>query len=164
MIRGVASLAASLILVGCEPSVQLEMSTGVDNGLNEALAGTWRVEGMLQSDCPAEWMRRLPTGQTRWTARDGALVIEALTGASETVTVHPVDDHRLMSQGTLTVQDCAVTETLWLDIHSLDGAWASGTYEASLEHDGSERCKALAEEANLPDGCLTQLNWQARRL
>ncbi len=164
MIRVAAILAGLIALVGCEPAIQLETSTGIDNGLEEDLAGTWRVEGVLQSDCPDDWRRRLPTGETRWTARDGQLVIEALTGVSETVALWPIDDWRLLSRATLTVQNCAITETLRLDIHRLEGPWASGVYEASLEHDGSERCQELAQEANLPDRCMTQLDWQARRL
>ena len=160
----VRHIVMAVVVIGCAPSVQLEQPAVNEIPLDEALTGAWRVEGLMQSDCPTGWMRRLPTGQTRWTEQEGALVIEAMTGDSETVTLRPVAADQLVSEGSLTVQACTVTETLRLEIHALEGAWASGVYEAQLAHDGSPECVALAADASLPDRCLTQLTWQARRL
>ena len=143
MSRVIGALVLAAMGLGCAPTVQLSVPEE-DNtiALDAALMGTWRVEGMMQSDCPAEWMRRLPTGHTRWTEQQGALVIESMAGDSETVTLHPVASNQLESEGALTIHECTVTETLRLDIDTLDGPWASGVYEAQLAHDGSpERCR-----------------------
>ena len=133
-------------------------------GLVDALVGQWRVEGFIESDCPQEWRRAMPMGQTRWTAEQGQLVIEPVAGAAETVVLWPVDDTSLYNTATLTVLDCNVSETLSLEIESLGQYWANGTYVATLKHDGSDECLDLADQADVMDSCTTRFLWQARRL
>jgi len=164
VIRLFTSAVGLIALVGCAPDIQFETaSSGLENGLEQELAGVWRVEGVLHTDCPDGWRRRMPAGETRWVAQEGQLIIEPLTGDSETVTLWPMDERLLFNRATVTVQDCGITETLLLDIHSLQGRWASGIYEATLEHDGSAQCDTLATEAKLPNQCTTHFEWQARR-
>ena len=153
------------LLLGCMPPMDLEtFSTESKTDLVDELVGQWRVEGLLQSDCPQEWKRAMPMGQTRWAAEQGQLVIEPVTGAAENVVLWPVDEMRLFNTATLTVLDCDISETLSLDIESLSPYWASGIYEASFQHDGSEQCRELADEAGVVDQCTTRFHWQARRL
>ena len=163
--RDVLLILVGVNLWGCAPQVHLESySSQVESGLVDTLVGNWRVEGIFQSDCPNEWKRAMPMGQTRWSSQGGQLVIEPVTGASESVVLWPVDEDRLFNTATLTVLDCGVSETISLELDHVDQYWASGVYEATLFHDGSEQCHDLADQADVPDRCTTQVVWQARRL
>ena len=147
------------------PPVTLDtFSQDSQEGLVDALVGQWRVEGIIQSDCPQEWKRAMPMGQTHWVAEQGQLIITPAAGAAEHVMLWPVDEMSLFNTATLSVMDCEISETLSLEIESLGQYWSSGTYEATLQHDGSDTCIELADQADVADRCTTRFQWQARRL
>ena len=158
----------TMVLTGCgvEPAPEVEtLGGGVsDSPLLEELIGAWQVEAFIWSDCPEGWSRAMPTGTTLWSSDSGQLVIEAMSGASEAISLWPVDAWSLMGSTTITVPGCSATETLTLELDAVDDQWASGRYSAILQHDGSVTCQQLAAQATLPDQCQTEILWQARRL
>ena len=155
-------LALWCLAIGCGTPPESEPAPSSE--LIAPLVGAWRVEGPLQSDCPAELDRSLPRGETRWTDRDGRLHIASTTQSTPAVSLVPVNDRHFTSRSEASVPGCTGLQTLTLVVTQLDGQWASGRYTATFAHDGGPSCERLLAEADLPDGCETQLDWQARRL
>jgi hypothetical protein len=149
-----------------EPEVTLDLPTSdptSDTSL-EALSGTWRVEAGVWSDCPSEWQRPMPTGETAWEIADDHLVITATNSATPPAELWPLDERTLTRTIEVSFFDCTATETLTLIIDDVTDAFASGLYTATLQHDGSPACQEVTEEAALPERCETIMEWQAMRI
>jgi hypothetical protein len=129
----------------------------------EELAGLWRVEGMVSSDCPEPLVRPMPLGDTVWTAEGGRLSIAAMFDGQPVMDLLPTGPDRLGQQTEISVPGCTGTETLELVLEQRNAFGASGTFTAHMAHDGRETCRQMARDAGLPDACWTTVRWQARR-
>ena len=157
-------LTAALLLASAGCSEPVDESGSEHSVLLASLEGTWRVEGLLSSDCPARLERAMPLGETTWSIADGHLHIASRSGTVPSVALAPVGPSALALTTDVAVPGCTGTESLRLSLEGLDERWASGRYDATLAHDGSTTCAQLAQDAGLPERCQTTVIWQARRL
>lgn len=162
---------ASAASLGCDvtPEVNLDVpepppTERVASLSPDELSGTWRVEALTSSDCPPEWQRTMPIGETEWSAVDDHLVISAPTGETPPAELWPAGDNTLTRTIEVSFFGCTAFETLTLTITAFNGDVAEGSYRAELTHDGSEACQEMTREAALPERCETEMVWNARRL
>ena len=170
MIQGFHMVTFGLLLslIGCDAGPQL---TVIEHPVSaeirasfEPLEGYWEIKPVLTTDCPSEWQRMMPVGQTYWElGHDDALTIEAAFSSSSPVTLIPTDTQTLERESVVTAYGCQVTESLTLVIDQSSPYAAAGLFTARLSHDGSSDCLELAAEAGLPAQCETIVDWRARR-
>ena len=167
----IAAFTAILALTACdvEPEVSLEVpdisrEESATTITPSQLSGTWRVEALTTSDCPSEWQRTMPTGETDWTSIDDHLVISASMGDTPPAELWPAGDNMLTRTIEVSFFGCTATEAIALIITTYHGDVAEGTYRVELTHDGSDACQEMSREAGLPERCETEMTWNARRL
>ena len=167
MIRCAPYTVLAITLLGCDsaPGAQEDafLWPAANSDLPQELEGVWHVQAVMESDCPTDWVRQMPTGHTTWSAEDGQLVIESNTGDQSSVSLWPVDEWTLYSRSGVEMLNCTATEALHMAIDDRDENQANGTSVFSLFHDGSNACQRLADAAEIPDRCETVITWQARR-
>jgi len=163
-----ALLVCACLAQGCDtsPEVTLEIPPveAVPSSSLEDLVGSWRVESSVLSDCPSEWQRPMPTGETTWEIVDDHLVITAPKSATPPAELWPLSANTFTRDIEVSFFGCTATESLTLVIDESTDVFASGLYTAELTHDGSEACQEMTEEAALPERCETIMEWQAMRI
>ena len=158
--------ALAMMAMGCSPSptVTLDVPPASDGVLLDQLAGSWVIEATTWSDCPSEWQRPMPTGQTTWSIEGDHLVIQDRTNATPPAELWPADASTLVRQMQVSFMGCSATEALTLVIDEEANGWATGLYSAHITHDGSAACESMAADAGLPESCETVVQWRGRRL
>ena len=163
----VTAWVATLAL-GCAevPSSALDLPSAGEAGtaLLQRLEGQWIVEATTWSDCPVDWQRPMPTGQTSWRIEQDHLIIEAPQSATPPAELWPADAKTLVRTMDVALLGCTATESLTLVIDEETSEMTQGHYGAELTHDGSDACEALAEDAGLPARCETLMEWRAIRV
>ena len=154
-------LIVGLGLAGCDQQ-QTEMSVTTSDVLYE-LEGAWLTEVTIGTNCPTEYRRFLPSGNTSWTVQDEQLHIQDRPG-TQNILLWPMQDSTFFNRNTITVHGCEITEELTLFIDENTNFWANGQFISVLHHDGSNLCSQLANEMTLPDRCENETTWRARKL
>ena len=154
-------------LIGCEAGPKVTVTEYAVNeevqSAFEPLEGYWEVQPTFASDCPSEWQRTMPMGQTHWQVQQGSLTITAARSSMSPLQLSPTDERTLERESVISAYGCQVTEALTLVIDTMSPYASEGLFSARLSHDGSPVCQELAAKAGLPSQCETIIDWRARR-
>ena len=163
----VVLIATTFLFAGCmpEPSVRFErhMPEQLKSLDMEELEGRWEIVAQISSDCPSQWERSLPLGNTIWTTEEGALTIEGNMKALKVEKLWPIDENTFEKKLSMEFMDCAGSEELTFLIEHNEGGLARGLFSARLSHNGKALCQDLLPDPKTPESCETLTFWQARR-
>ena len=169
MLTRITLLASALWMASAcspEPQVSLDVPRFAPQSATTLITphlGQWTVLANSYSDCPSQWRRVMPTGQTVWRQAGESLVIESANGSEPSAELWPADEQTLIRTMDVGWMGCNATESITLVVESRGPYWATGFFSAQLHHDGSDACEALAQHVDLPSSCETTMTWLARR-
>jgi len=163
-------VASAWLITACTPtpSVRVEnhppeqiSSSSLEELIN--LEGQWEIAAQISSDCPDQWKRSLPLGNTLWTAEEGKLSIKGDTEGLKIEKLWPIDSRTYEKKLSMEFMGCAGSEELTFVIEENEGGFARGFFSARLNHNGEALCHDLLQDREAPESCETLTLWQARR-